>query len=246
MRDLLARIAGRAVERPTPVIAAAVLLTLIGAAAALSLEPARSPDSLVDRRSGTYAATQSFYDQFGGEPVEVLVKGDVQELLLSDNLGRLLALESCLSGRAKGGKVIGGQPAPPACAAIARLDPSFAVFGPGDLPEPVRDRGPKPVHAAVQLGPPGGSTGGAEGGARGATERALAGAAATGRAGGGPAGPWPLPAAARWPGGPLRPDGVAEDRRPAVRPGGDLRHVAAGVRRPSRSSRRSFPAPMRR
>ena len=130
MRDLLARIAGRAVERPTPVIATAVLLTLIGAAAALSLEPARSPDSLVDRRSDTYAATQSFYDQFGGEPVEVLVKGDVQELLLSDNLGRLLALESCLSGRAKGGKVIGGQPAPPACAAIARLDPSFAVFGP--------------------------------------------------------------------------------------------------------------------
>jgi hydrophobe/amphiphile efflux-3 (HAE3) family protein len=130
MRDVLARIAGRAVERPTPVISGVVLLTLIGAIAALSLEPARSPDSLVDRRSDAYAATQSFYDQFGGEPVEVLVKGDVQELLLSDNLGRLLALESCLSGRAKGGEVIGGKPAPPACAAIAELDPSFAVFGP--------------------------------------------------------------------------------------------------------------------
>jgi hydrophobe/amphiphile efflux-3 (HAE3) family protein len=130
MRDLLARIAGRAVERPTPVIAAAALLTLIGAVAALSLEPARSPDSLVDRGSGAYAATQRFYDQFGGEPVEVLVKGDLPDLLRSDNLGRLLALEGCLSGRAKGGKVIGGQPAPPACAAIARLNPSFAVFGP--------------------------------------------------------------------------------------------------------------------
>jgi uncharacterized protein len=130
MRVLLARIAGRAVERPTPVIAAAVLLTLIGAVAALSLEPARSPDSLVDRGSGAYAATQRFYDQFGAEPVEVLVKGDLQDLLRSDNLGRLLALEGCLSGRAKGGKVIGGQPAPPACAAIARLNPSFAVFGP--------------------------------------------------------------------------------------------------------------------
>jgi hydrophobe/amphiphile efflux-3 (HAE3) family protein len=130
MRDFLARIAGRAVERPTPVIAAAVLLALIGAIAALSLEPARSPGSLVDRGSDAYAATQRFYDQFGGEPVEVLVKGDVQDLLLSDNLGRLLALESCLSGRAKGGEVIGGQAAPPACASIARLDPSFAVFGP--------------------------------------------------------------------------------------------------------------------
>jgi len=38
MRNLLARIAGRAVERPTPVIVAAVLLTLIGAVAALRLQ----------------------------------------------------------------------------------------------------------------------------------------------------------------------------------------------------------------
>jgi uncharacterized protein len=130
MRSLLARIAGRAVERPTPVIVAAVLLTLIGAVAALRLEASRSPDSLVNRGSGTYAATQSFYDRFGAEPVEILVKGDLDQLLLTDNLGRLLALESCLSGKATGGQVIGGEPAPPACAGIARLDPSFVVFGP--------------------------------------------------------------------------------------------------------------------
>jgi uncharacterized protein len=130
MRDLLARIAGRAVERPTPVIVAAVFLTVIGAVAALRLEAARSPDALVDRGSETYAATQRFYQQFGGEPVEVLVKGNLEQLLLTDNVGRLLALESCLSGKAKGGQVIGDLPAPPACAAIARLDPSFAVFGP--------------------------------------------------------------------------------------------------------------------
>jgi uncharacterized protein len=130
MRNLLARIAGRAVERPTPVIVAAVLLTLIGAVAALRLQADRSPDSLVNRGSGTYAATQRFYDQFGDEPVEILVKGDLRQLLLTDNVGRLLALESCLSGKAPGGHVISGQPAPPACAAIARLDPSAVVFGP--------------------------------------------------------------------------------------------------------------------
>ena len=130
MRDLLARIAGRAVERPTPVIVAAVLLTLIGAVAALRLQADRSPDSLVNRGSGTYAATQTFYDQFGGEPVEVLVKGDLRQLLLTDNVGRLLALEGCLSGKVQGGRVINGQPAPPACAAIAQLDPSTVVFGP--------------------------------------------------------------------------------------------------------------------
>jgi hydrophobe/amphiphile efflux-3 (HAE3) family protein len=130
MRDFLARIAGRAVERPTPVIVAAVLLTLMGAVAALRLQADRSPDSLVNRGSGTYAATQTFYDQFGGEPVEILVRGDLRQLLMTDNVGRLLALEGCLSGKVPGGKVINGQPAPPACAAIAQLDPSAVVFGP--------------------------------------------------------------------------------------------------------------------
>jgi hydrophobe/amphiphile efflux-3 (HAE3) family protein len=130
MRNALARIAGRAVERPTPVIVAAVLLTLIGAVAALRLQAERSPDSLVDRGSGTYTATQRFYEEFGDEPVEILVKGDLRQLLLTDNLKRLLTLESCLSGKAAGGQVISRQPAPPACAAIARLDPSAVVFGP--------------------------------------------------------------------------------------------------------------------
>jgi hydrophobe/amphiphile efflux-3 (HAE3) family protein len=130
MRSFLARIAGRAVERPLPVIVAAVLLALIGAIAALRLEADRSPNSLVDRGSATYAQTQDFYDEFGDEPVEILVKGDLQQLLLTPNLGKLLALESCLSGRAPEGRVFGEQDAPPPCEAIARLDPSAVVFGP--------------------------------------------------------------------------------------------------------------------
>jgi uncharacterized protein len=130
MRNLLARIAGRAVERPLPVVVAAVLLSLIGAVAALGLQPDRSASSLVDRGSSTYSATQRFYKSFGDEPVEVLVQGDLRNLLETGNLSRLLALESCLSGRARGGRVISGQPAPKPCAAIARLDPSAVVFGP--------------------------------------------------------------------------------------------------------------------
>ena len=130
IRNLLARIAGRAVERPTPVIVAAVLVALIGAVGALKLEADRSPDSLVDKGSSAFTETQDFYKQFGAEPVEVLVKGDLRQLLLTSNLGKLLALESCLSGKAKGGQVYSGQPAPAPCAAIAKLDPSAVVFGP--------------------------------------------------------------------------------------------------------------------
>ena len=130
MRSALAWIAGRAVERPMPVIVGAVLLTLIGAIAALGLEADRSPSSLVNKGSDTYAETQSFYDQFGDEPVEILVNGNLRQLLLTSNLGKLLALESCLSGKAPGGQVISSKPAPPSCAAISRLDPSAVVFGP--------------------------------------------------------------------------------------------------------------------
>ena len=129
-RNLLARIAGRAVERPLPVIVAAVLLALIGAVAALRLEADRSPNSLVDQGSSTYSQTQDFYQEFGDEPVEILVKGDLRQLLLTSNLGKLLALESCLSGKTEGGAVFEDQPAPAPCAAIARLDPSAVAFGP--------------------------------------------------------------------------------------------------------------------
>src|SRR5215216_7514259 len=130
MRNVMARIAGRAVERPLPVIVAAVLLALIGAIAALRLEADRNPDSLVDKGSSTYSETQDFYQRFGDEPVEILVNGDLRQLLLTSNLGKLLALESCLSGKAEGGQVFQGQPAPAPCAAIARLNPSAVVFGP--------------------------------------------------------------------------------------------------------------------
>src|SRR5256885_5099970 len=130
MRHLMARIAGRAVERPTPVSVPAVLLALIGAVAALRLEADRSPSSLVDKGSTTYKQTQAFYDQFGDEPVEILVKGDLQQLLLTSNLGKLLGLESCLSGKASGGDVVPGQPSPPPSAAAGKLIPSALVFGP--------------------------------------------------------------------------------------------------------------------
>ena len=74
MRSFFARVAGRAVERPTQVVAGAVLLTLIGAVAALRLAPDASVSSLVDRGSVTYAATQDFHRQFGDDPVVVMVR----------------------------------------------------------------------------------------------------------------------------------------------------------------------------
>ena len=152
MRNVLARIAGRAVERPTPVIVAAVLLTLIGAVAALRLEADRSPDSLVDRGSATYAATQSFYDQFGDEPVEVLVKGDLRQLLL-DAQPRAPAGAGELPLGQGAGRTGGQRPAGPGAVRGDRAArPERRRLRPGDLPQPVRDPGEQAARAGVAGG----------------------------------------------------------------------------------------------
>ena len=102
MRDLLARIAGFCVERPLPVLAATALVTLVAAVGALGLEADAGTDQLVDRDSDAFVGTEAFKREFGDDAVVVLVKGDLEQLVLSSDLGKLLALEACLSGKAPG------------------------------------------------------------------------------------------------------------------------------------------------
>jgi hydrophobe/amphiphile efflux-3 (HAE3) family protein len=131
VRDLFARVAAWAVERPAAVIAASVFVTLLAAIGALTLEASRDPYSLVDRNSDSYDATQDLYEDFGGEPVRILVKGDLSKLVLTDDLGTLLSLEGCLSGNVAGGRVFGeNEPAPGPCAELAREKPAQVVYGP--------------------------------------------------------------------------------------------------------------------
>ncbi len=131
MRNLLTRIAAWAVERPAPVVALAILLSLVGAVGALALDADRDPDSLVDSGSEAFDATEAFYERFGDEPVRILIEGDLRELMLTEDLGTILALEGCLSGTSPGGEVFGeGEPAPPACARLAEEQPAETVFGP--------------------------------------------------------------------------------------------------------------------
>ncbi|MGI9019969.1 MAG: efflux RND transporter permease subunit [Solirubrobacterales bacterium] len=131
MRDVLTRIAAWAVERPAPVVALAILLSLVGAVGALGLEADRNPDSLVDSGSEAFEATEDFYDEFGGEPVRILVEGDLQQLMLSEDLGTILALEACLAGSSPEGRVFGEDAdAPDVCARLSEERPADVVFGP--------------------------------------------------------------------------------------------------------------------
>jgi uncharacterized protein len=129
MRDLLARIAGFCVERPLPVLAATALVTLVAAVGALGLEADAGTDQLVDRDSDAFVGTEAFKREFGDDAVVVLVKGDLEQLVLSSDLGKLLALEACLSGKAPGGRVFRDEPAPAPCAALAESRAARVVFG---------------------------------------------------------------------------------------------------------------------
>ncbi len=128
---LLAALAGGAARRPVLVLAIATVLGLAGAALALRLSPSAAESTFVSSSSPEYRATQKFYKSFGEEPIEVLVKGEVQQLVLSDDIDRLVGLEGCLSGNvpAKALAQEGGENGP--CGQLAKMRTVKVVFGPG-------------------------------------------------------------------------------------------------------------------
>jgi hydrophobe/amphiphile efflux-3 (HAE3) family protein len=127
----LSALAGGAARRPRLVLAVAVVLGLGAAGLALRLRPTAATNTLVSSSSTNYQATERYYRSFGEEPVVVLVKGNLQQLVLSSDLERLLGLEGCLSGnvplKALGSE--GGSNGP--CGQLARAKTVKVVFGPG-------------------------------------------------------------------------------------------------------------------
>ncbi|MBA3327266.1 MAG: MMPL family transporter, partial [Solirubrobacterales bacterium] len=129
LAHLLHRAAALAARRPGPVIAVTVVLALVGTALALRLQPDAGTDTLVGKGTDSYEATATFRERFGDDAVLVLVRGDLAKLVLTDDLGRLLGLEGCVSGNAPPGATPPGGPGGP-CAQLARTKPVQVVFGP--------------------------------------------------------------------------------------------------------------------
>jgi hydrophobe/amphiphile efflux-3 (HAE3) family protein len=128
---LFSALAGGAARRARLVVAIAIALGLGAAALALRLHPTAAASTLVSSSSHDYAETQRFYRNFGEEPVEVLVRGDLQQLVLSSDLERLLGLEGCLSGNVPASALgaEGGAKGP--CGQLARAHTVKVVLGPG-------------------------------------------------------------------------------------------------------------------
>ncbi len=128
---ILSALAGGAARRPRLVLAIAVLLGLGAAGLALRLKPTAATSTFVSSSSTNYQATQRFYRSFGEEPIAVLVKGNLQQLVLSSDLERLLGLEGCLSGNVPAAAFASEGGANGPCAQLARAKTVKVVFGPG-------------------------------------------------------------------------------------------------------------------
>src|SRR6059058_1776578 len=81
-----ARLVRFVARRPIPILAGVGILAVLAAVYALRLQPSASTDTLVNRSSGSFKATERFKRQFGDDAVVVLVKGDLQRTLLTSDL----------------------------------------------------------------------------------------------------------------------------------------------------------------
>ena len=125
----ISRIVAAAARRPVLTVAIAAALAVAGAAVALfGLQTSTSADTLVDKSSSSYQATQKYRDLFGGDAVVIMAKGDLRKTVETSDLGRLLQLEGCLSGNVPPD---GLKQLPAICRTLAAEKPVKVVYGPG-------------------------------------------------------------------------------------------------------------------
>ncbi len=120
------RAAAWAARHAWAVLAAAAVLAVAAAVGATQIPTRAGVDTLVDGGGPTYAATQQVRRDFGEEPVVVLVKGELPNLILTENIFKLLRLEGCLSGKVPQG----AKPIPGPCAELAEMEPVEFLSGP--------------------------------------------------------------------------------------------------------------------
>ncbi|HEY5942211.1 MAG TPA: MMPL family transporter [Solirubrobacterales bacterium] len=120
------RVAAWAARHARPLIAVSLVLAIAAAIGATRLPTDAGVDTLVDADSPTAEATQKVRQDFGEEPVVVLVKGELPKLVLGDNLFRLLRLEGCLSGKVPEG----AEAIPGPCAELAEMEAVEFLTGP--------------------------------------------------------------------------------------------------------------------
>ncbi|MGZ4201815.1 MAG: MMPL family transporter [Thermoleophilaceae bacterium] len=147
--EFFARAVSAVARRPVLVLAVVGLLAVGAAVFALRLEPSASTDTLVNRSSSSFKATESFKREFGDDAVVILVKGDLERTLLTSDLATLIKLEGCLSGNVPAKSTLTGNGhvlavgldrMPSECRQLARTKPVKVVYGPGTFTNTAAER----------------------------------------------------------------------------------------------------------
>jgi predicted RND superfamily exporter protein len=122
----LGSLAAWAARHARPVLAVGLVVAIAAAVAATRIPTDAGVATLVDSDAGTYQATHQVREAFGEEPVAVLAQGDLQRLILTDNIFRLLRLEGCLAAKVPNG----AMPLPGPCTELAAMEPVEFLSGP--------------------------------------------------------------------------------------------------------------------
>ncbi len=128
--DFFGRVVGFVTRRPLAVIGVVAALALVGAALALRLDSSASIRTLADPDSESFREAERFKKEFGEDAVVVLIEGNLQRTLLTEDLRKVFDLEACLTGQVTGPSAA-ALPRP--CQELAREKPVKVVYGPANL-----------------------------------------------------------------------------------------------------------------
>ena len=141
---MLERLVRAATRRPAVTLGIVLALALGGGALALRLQPNTATDTFVSPSSSSYKASLDDDQHFGGDPVVILIREPLTDLVETKDLGTVTELEACLAGQVvvpnqqlqaftpapTGSQTPYGGPNSP-CGKLAKLRPAQVVYGPG-------------------------------------------------------------------------------------------------------------------
>ncbi len=119
-------VAAVAARRPWPVLSLLAVLVVGAGIGISSMTVQPVTDALFDRSTEGYRATERAEQSFGTDPVVVLARGNLRQILSRDNLEKLSVLETCASGDITRGR---GELFE-TCKRLSEFDPVQVMVGP--------------------------------------------------------------------------------------------------------------------
>jgi uncharacterized protein len=99
MKEQFEGLAGAAARRPLVTLGVVLALALAGFVLALGMQPNAGADTFVSGSAASARATADDHNHFGGDPVVILVREPLTDLVETKDLAIVSQLEACLAGQ---------------------------------------------------------------------------------------------------------------------------------------------------